>query len=411
MNHPVRPAVRPIADSEFPAACALLDEAFVSSWAPGQVERFRGVSELDRSLAAFDGDRMVGFTQVMSFDMTVPGGVLPVAGVTSVGVLASHRRQGVLSSLMRRQLADVRDRGEAVAALYASEAAIYGRYGYGRAVDNVFYTIPKHSSAFRADAPADPALRLRVEPPETVRAEFVQLFDRVRTSRPGLYTRTEARWNAVLADDDHARGGSGRLRCVLAEDDHGVRGYALFRVRRATTDHDVPDGLVELQELFALDPAAYAMVWRSVLDRDLCSRVFAINRPLDDPIMHLLAEPRHLTAGTVDELWIRLVDVPAALTQRVYSAPVDLVIEVGDDVCPWNAGRWRLSTAKATCERTEDAPDLSLDVRILGAGYLGGRSLESYRMAGQIAEHREGAVRELSAAMSWSPLPWGGLVF
>ncbi len=391
--------------------CALLDEAFVSSWAPGQIERFKGVTEFDRSLAAFDGDRMVGYTQVMSFDMTVPGGVLPVGGVSAVGVLASHRRQGVLSSLMRRQLSDIRDRGESVAALYASEAAIYGRYGYGRAVDNVFYTIPKHSSAFRPDAPVDPALRLRVEPPENVRDEFVKLFDQVRTSRPGLYTRTPARWNAVLADDDNARHGSGRLRCVLAEDDQGVRGYALFRVKRQTTDHDVPDGLVDLEELFALDPAAYALVWRSVLDRDLCSRVFAGNRPADDPIMHLLAEPRHLTAGTLDELWIRLVDVPAALTQRVYSAPVDLVVEVDDDVCPWNAGRWRLSTAKGTCEPTEDAPDLSLPVRILGAGYLGGRSLESYRLAGQIAEHREGAVRELSAAMSWSPLPWGGLVF
>lgn len=389
----------------------LLDEAFVSSWATGQADRWKAVSELDRSLAAFDGDRMVGFTQVMSFDMTVPGGVLPVAGVTSVGVLASHRRQGVLSSLMRRQLADVRDRGEVVAALYASEAAIYGRYGYGRAVDNVFYTIPKHSSAFRPDAPVDPSLRLRVEPPEEVRAEFEKVFEQVRTTRPGLYTRTRARWNAVLADDDNARAGSGRLRCVLAEDDHGVRGYALFRVKRQTTDHDVPDGTLDLQELFALDPAAYAMVWRSVLDRDLCSRVFAANRPVDDPIMHLLAEPRHLNAGTLDELWIRLVDVPGALARRVYSAPVDLVVEVDDDVCPWNAGRWRLSTAKATCEPTTDAPDLSLDVRILGAGYLGGRSLESYRMAGQIAEHREGAVRELSAAMSWSPLPWGGLVF
>ncbi|NAS25072.1 GNAT family N-acetyltransferase [Herbidospora sp. NEAU-GS84] len=407
MNHPIRP----IAESEFPAVCDLLDEAFVSSWAPGQIERFKGVTEFDRSLAAFDGDRMVGFTQVMSFDMTVPGGVLPVAGVSSVGVLASHRRRGVLSALMRRQLADVHAKGEVFAALYASEAAIYGRYGYGRAVDNVFYSIPKHSSAFRADAPVDPTLRLRVEPPERAREDFVRVFDQVRPTRPGLYMRTAARWNATLADDDNARGSAGRLRCVLAEDDDGVRGYALFRVKRKVTDHDVPDGEVLLQELFAVDPAAYAALWRSLLDRDLCARVFAANRPVDDPVMHLLAEPRHLNAGTLDELWIRLVDVPGALTQRAYSAPVELVVEVDDDVCPWNAGRWRLSTAKHTCERTEDAPDLSLPVRILGAGYLGGRSLESYRMAGQITEHREGAVRELSAAMSWSPLPWGGLVF
>ncbi|GII55606.1 UPF0256 protein [Planotetraspora thailandica] len=404
--------VRPITESEWPAFAAVDYETFNSSNPPVAADRWRELVEIDRSLAAFDGDVMVGCTSVYTFSMTVPGGPIPVAGVTAVGVLASHRRRGVLTSLMTRQLHDLHDGGEAVAALYASEAGIYGRFGYGRAADNFFFRIPKHGSAFVRTAPSDPALRLRVAKPAEELAAFRTVFDAVRVSRPGMYARSDPRWrHEVLADDDHDRRGLGPLRCVIAEDDDGPRGYALFRVKPGATDHDVPDGELRLSELFAVDPAAYAMVWRSVLDRDLCSRVFAWNRPVDDPVIHLLAEPRHLNAGWVDELWVRLVDVDRALASRSYTAPADLVIEVEDQVCPWNAGRWRLTTDKASCERTDDPADLTLPVEVLGAAYLGGRPLTALAGAGIVREHREGALRELSTAMSWDPRPWAGLVF
>lgn len=404
--------VRPITESEWPAFVAVDYEAFSSSYPPAAADRWRELAEIDRSLAAFDGDLMVGCAAALTFTMTVPGGPIPVAGVTAVGVLPSHRRRGVLSSLMTRQLHDLHEGGEAVAALYATQAGIYGRFGYGRAADALFFRIPTHGSAFVRDAPVDPALRLRVARPADSLPELRQVFESVRRSRPGVYDRSDLRWRIeVLGDEEHDRGGAGPLRCMIAEDDEGPRGYALFRVKRGATDHDVPDGEVRLIELFASDPAAYALVWRSVLDRDLCSRVHAWSRPADDPIIHLLAEPRHLNAGWLDELWVRVVDVDRAMTSRAYAAPADLVIEVEDEVCPWNAGRWRLSTAKGSCELTGDDADLTLPVGVLGAAYLGGRPLTAFAGAGLVREHREGALRELSAAMSWDPKPWGGLVF
>jgi predicted acetyltransferase len=405
--------VRPMADDEWPSYYAVAQEAFNSSSAqPERMDRIRRLTELDRALVALDSDLMIGRTSILTFTMTVPGGTTPVAGVTDVAVLPSHRRRGALTALMRRQLHDLHESGEAVAALYASEAGIYGRYGYGRAADSLFFRIPKWGSAFVSGAPADPALRVRVASPADSLAEFQQVFDSVRLTRPGMYARIDDAWHLeVLADDDQHREGAGPLRCVIVEDDSGPRGYALFRVKQGTTDHDVPDGEVRLRELFACDPAAYALTWRNVLDRDLCSRVFAWSRPADDPILHLLAEPRHLNAGWLDELWVRLVDVDRALAARAYAVPADLVIEVRDEFCPWNAGRWRLITAKQSCERTDDPPDLTLPVEALGAAYLGGQAIGGRVAAGMATEHRPGAARELSAAMSWDPKPWAGLVF
>lgn len=409
MSYPIRP----IAADEWQAFSNVLAEGFNWTPNPQQQERYKAGTEFDRTLAAFDGDVIAGVTGIVSFSMTVPGGPIPVAGVTSVSVLPSHRRRGILSSLMRRQLADVRDRGEAVAALYASEAGIYGRFGYGRASEDLTVTIPKASSSFVKDAPVDPALRLRVVKPADVRADLEALFASVLTERPGRYSRNSHMWDGVLADEESDQQGFGNLRSILAEDSSGVRGYALFRVKAGWSEHGIPDGQLRLHELYATDPAAYAMLWRSVLDRDLVSQVLTWGRPVDDPIIHLLAEPRHLKARWSDELWVRLVEVDKALTARAYAAPVDIVVEVLDDVCPWNAGKWRLTAdaSGASCKATDDDAAITLPVSALGAVYLGGGSLSGLQGAGLLTEHTPGAVRALGAAMSWEPKPWAGLTF
>jgi predicted acetyltransferase len=406
--------LRPISEAEWPGFHAVLSEAFNSSAPEVTSDRWKAVIEFDRTLAAFDGEQIVGCTAVHSFTMTVPGGPVPVGGVTAVGVLPSHRRRGILSALMRRQLTDLHEGGEALAALYASEPGIYGRFGYGRAAEGLFLRIRKAGSRFRPDAPVDPALRLRVARPKESRPLLEKVFEAVVTSRPGLFARDSARWDELLADEEIDRhGGAGPLRCLLAEDDHGPRGYALFRVKGRITDHDVPDGELSLIDLFALDSAAYALVWRGVLDRDLIAQVHAWNRPVDDPVLHLLADVRQAGAGWLDELWMRVVDVARALPARAYSAPVDVVIGVRDPVCPWNDGRWRLSadTSGATCAPTRDPADLTLPADTLGASYLGGRVLAGAAGAGLVTEHTPGALHALSTAMSWPVMPWTGLIF
>src|SRR5262252_4329794 len=205
--------------------------------------------EFGRTLAAFDGDTIVGSAGVFSFRMRVPGALAAVAGVSLVAVLPSHRRRGILSALMRRQLADISERGEAVAALFGSESVIYGRYGYGRASWQAAYRMHGREGALAPGAPADPGLRLRITEPASARAELAKVFELALAERPGMYARTEPWWDRLLFDLDPGGGTPKPIRCMLAEDDSGPRGYVLYTsTNRWDQDWFLPDGMLEVSE-------------------------------------------------------------------------------------------------------------------------------------------------------------------
>jgi predicted acetyltransferase len=321
---------------------------------------------------------------------------------------------------MRRQLADISERGEAVAVLFGSEAGIYGRYGYGPASWQAAYRLQRGEGALAPGVPADPGLRLRIVEPLSARAELAQVYDLALAERPGLYARTEPWWERLLTDL-HSDGESSRpIRCVLAEDDSGPRGYAVFTsTEHWDEDAGLPEGVLEVSETIATDPAATAALWDNLLSRDLVSEFHARMRPVDDPLLYLLADPRRVRSVVSDGLWIRLVDVPSALAQRRYACPVDVVIEVADELCPQNAGRWRLTAQagappagfRATCEQTTAPADLVLPVRALGAAYLGGAGLGAMAKAGLVTEATPGSLAALSTAMSWEPAPWCPMTF
>jgi predicted acetyltransferase len=382
--------------------------------------------EFDRTLAAFDGTTPVASAAIWSFRMAVPGALAAAAGVTWIAVMPSHRRRGILSSLMRRQIDDIHERGEPIAVLWASDARIYGRFGYGRASWHASFTLRYGEGALRSQAPADPALRLRITEPQAALAELAKVYDTLLPAQPGLFVRNESWWNRVLEDPDEGRPGSAPVRCVIAEDDTGPRGYAVYTGRsRWDEETFLPDSTLDIRELIAADPAATAALWSDLLSRDLVSEVTARLRPADDPLLHLLADPRRARPQISDGLWVRIIDVPGALTARRYAAPVDLVIEVADEMCPWNAGRWRvrgsgpvLAGAGTTagpgtseCERTSADPDIVLPAATLGAAYLGGTSLGLLARAGLATEVRAGALATLSAALSWDPAPWCPTIF
>jgi predicted acetyltransferase len=408
--------IRPTAEDEFPAFFAVGEYAFNSSWPTEPLLRHEStVFEADRSLAAFDGARMVGTTFACTFRLTVPGGVTGAAGVTAVSVLPSHRRRGILTSLMSRQLTDIRERGEAVAALFSSESGIYGRYGYGVASDHLRLVIRRGEGALlRPQAEAGVTAgeaRLRPAEPAEAKAELAKVYDALLPGRPGLLARDDRWWDYRLADPEFARKGTSPLRCLIAEDDAGPRGFALYSVRPEWGEDGIPAGMLGIRELMAVDPPACAAIWTDLLTRDLVGEVRAWRRPVDEPLLYMLADPRRARPYLTDGLWIRLTDVPAALAQRSYACDVDVVIEVADDLLAGNAGRWRLRAGGgglggASCERTSAAADVVLPVRTLGAAYLGGRSLSSLAAAGQAGEMRPGALRALSAAMSWDLAPW-----
>jgi predicted acetyltransferase len=413
--------VRPIDENEIDGFIRVDQHAFnTSPWSDDDRRVALDLFEFDRSLAAFDGTTPIGVTMCYSFQLSVPGlQMLPAAGVTFVAVMPTYRRQGVLSSLMRRQLADVRDRGEPLAILWASEAVIYGRYGYGRASWHLDFTLRRGEGGL-AGAPAGDGLRLRIAEPEAALPELAKVYDAVLASRPGMFGRNDAWWRSAIFDPAEHRHGASPLRCLLAEDASGPRGYALYAGVDTWTGF-LPENVLTVHELMAADPAASAALCTDLLSRDLTTEFRLPHRPVDDPLLYQLADPRRTRPKLNDNLWVRIVDLPRALAGRRYACPVDVVLEVRDEILPANAGRWRLTTGgeapggglAASCVPAPagSPADLALDVTELGAAYLGGTRLGAMAGSGLVAELRPGATRQLTAALAWDPAPWCPMVF
>ncbi|HEY9368527.1 GNAT family N-acetyltransferase [Streptomyces sp.] len=368
---------------------------------------WRELTEFDRFMGVWDGERAVGTAGAFSFKLSVPGGALvPTAGVTMVSVAATHRRRGILTSMMRRQLDDVRAWGEPLAVLTASEPVIYGRFGYGVGTYATRATIDKTRVRLIVPAGADDVV-LRQADPAKAAAACEAVYARLVPARPGMLARQPG-WEALgLLDPAGERGGASPLQCVLAERDGEVVGYARYAIKPEWSTAGA-QGSVAVKDVGALDPAAAGALWRFLCSIDLTSSVRIHSRPVDDAWQHLVSDIRRCEPTLRDVLHVRLVDVGAALAARAYQAPVDVVLEVADAFCPWNAGRWRLTgdATGATCVRTEEAADLALSVRELGAVYLGGVSLASLAAAGRVRELRAGASTEASVAFGWPVAPW-----
>ncbi|MEU5207756.1 GNAT family N-acetyltransferase [Streptomyces sp. NPDC020742] len=367
----------------------------------------RGLTEFDRCLGVWDGAECVGTAGALSFGLTVPGGAeVPMAGVTMVSVQPTHRRRGLLRSMMRRQLADVRERGEALAGLTASEPAIYGRFGYGVATQELQLTVDTVRLA-PPELPGVDGVRLRLVDPVAALADCERVYARLVPGRPGMLARLPG-WERVgVLDVPAHREGAGVLQCVVAEVDGEVRGYARFAVR---PDRDAAGscGTVQVRRIEALDPVVYTALWRFLFGIDLTSSVSVTGRPVDDPLLHLVGDIRRCRAGMREALFVRPVEVGAALAARTYRTPVEVVLEVSDAFCPWNEGRWRLSgdDRGAHCERTGDRADLALSVRELGSAYLGGCTLSALAAAGRVRELRPGALAAASLAFGSDVAPW-----
>ncbi|MFG2426570.1 GNAT family N-acetyltransferase [Streptomyces sp. NPDC048590] len=377
--------------------------------APASRELYAALAEPERALGHWDGAECVGTAGAYSFRMTVPGGsAVRAAGITMVGVASTHRRQGLLTALMRRQLDDIRSWGEPLAVLTASEPAIYGRFGYGAATAETNLRIDTSRVRLTSPPPGTDAVRMRRATPEAALDACEAVYARTAADRPGMLLRQPGWERMPVNDPESGRGGGSPLQCVLAERDGEVTGYVTFHLR-PDWEKAGPKGTVAVRDLAAVDPASYAALWRFLFGIDLTSVVECGNRPVDDPVLRMVSDIRRCEPGLRDGLYVRLVELGAALEARSYRTPVDVVLEVEDSFCPWNAGRWRLSAdvkGAATCERTQDEPELALSVNELGAAYLGGVSLTTLASAGLVRELREGALSAASLAFSSDTQPW-----
>ena len=362
---------------------------------------FESVLEFDRAIGAYDGDQLIGNAAAISFDLTVPGGVLPVAGVTTVGVQPTHRRRGALRQMMRVQIDDVHRRGEPLAVLWASEGSIYQRFGYGLASLKASLKVERHRNAFRL--PHDFIGRIRLVSEDEARVAFPPVFDAVRPTRPGFFTHSAAFWNAeVFYFPEQWRRGRGVPFHVLHEIGGAVDGYVRYAIREGDTNE------VSVLDMMATTPAAHLDLWRYLLDIDLMSRVESWNIAIDDPILLAIAEPRKLEMTMGDALWLRIVDLAPALAARSYRADGRVVVEVADEFCPWNDGRWSLTVDAGIpyVEPATDSADIACDVTDLAAAYLGGFSFAQLAAAARADELAPGGIRRADTLFRTDRAPW-----
>jgi predicted acetyltransferase len=271
-------------------------------------------------------------------------------------------------------------------------------------------TIDTRYAAFTRE-PDEPG-RVRLEAADQVCDALAEVYEAARPQRPGLLSRTEGWWrDQHLYDPDDSREGATKFRYAVYREAGRPLGYAQYRVKSKWTDF-FAEGTVQISELFAVTPAAYSALWRYLLGIDLVTRLEAWNRPVDDALPWLLIDPRRARYHIWDSLWVRLVDVAAALESRCYRVDGRLVFEVTDDFCPRNQGRFVLEGGPegATCAATNASPDLSLDVQDLGALYLGGNRAETLGAAGRIGGNTE-AIALAGTMFDWEPQPWCPEVF
>lgn len=376
--------LRPGSAEDFPAICDLLGTVFHEDYSGDLREWEAGIFEADRSLVADDAGRVVGHTLAFTRDITVPGAVVPAAHVSGVGVLPTHRRRGLLTRMMHRQLRAIADAGrEPIAALWATETSIYPRFGYGPAASRLFLNVMNREVSLPAP-PAEPAGRLRMVDPVAGLADLADVYERLRPERIGWSNRDERWWKYILTDLDVLRDGATKLYAVIHDGPDGPTGYALWRVKQGWNNHG-PNCEVIVREVVAADPETYQALWRFLFGIDLARSVTVRLAAVDEPLLYLVDEPRRLGPTLVDALFVRLIDVPRALAARRYATTVDVVVEVTDPILAENTGRFRLTGGPdgASCTRTGDPADVVCSVTELGAAYLGATSFTALVAAGR----------------------------
>ena len=404
----VEPVVRTVRDDELVEASRIVNRAMLGSVTDEVSSGWASLIDAERSLGAFSSSgELVGFARDFDAQLSVPGGAdVSAAGVTAVGVLSHHRRQGHLTRLMDAQLQAMADRGTAVGLLLAAEWPIYGRFGYGPAIDACGFEIDTRTVRFTAEATGS----VEVVMPDALRPELERVHEQRRRRTPGAISREPVVWDALAG----IRGWPGHphepgpLRGALWRDASGdVQGAVAYKV----SDHwerNRPAGKAEVTLLVGKTPEAERELWRHLCEIDWLATVTAGNRGVDDPLQLMVADGRAVARVDVfDCIWARVLDVPAAVGARRSIHADRVVIEV-DDPQGFAAGRWSLELGPDGAEvKPSDAEaDVALSASALGAAFLGGQSVRRLHEAGWIDEATPRGVDRLDALLTTPTAPW-----
>ncbi|HUO45909.1 MAG TPA: GNAT family N-acetyltransferase [Acidimicrobiia bacterium] len=385
---------------------SVLGRAFGWEAPEERTEAFLSVWEPERSFCAFDEGTMVGTSGAYSLEMTTPGGVIAVGGTTMISVLPTHRRRGVLNSMMEAHLRDVAERGEPMAALWASDSAIYGRFGYGPASLHFEVKVDPRHAAFHRLAPEPATVRLLDQGP--ARDAIPKIHDQIRTGRAGFFRRSDAWWETRwFSDHSSLRDDATSLRFGLVED---ASGYIIYR-QKSHWDEGHGTGEVRVLDLMASTPEGWAGLWRLALTHDLVTNVTADLRATDDPIFDLLAARRRVVGRVSDALWVRLMDLPTALAGRRYQTDGRLVLEVLDRYLDRKSVVELISEDGAShCQPSTADPDVSLDLEDLSACFMGRAQFRALAALGRVHGMPEATTRA-DLMFGWESQPWCPEIF
>jgi len=378
-----------------------------------QVEAERGVMDFERFIGAFDGREWVATAGGYSMRLTVPGGEVATCGISNIGVRPDHRRQGLLRRMMDWLFEDAGRRGEPVAVLIASEAAIYQRFGFGQGSMASSFNFDPTSTTFRRPVDLGPGARIKLVDEAEALQVFAGIYDHVRRRTPGALDRIEARWRDwLLVDHEWMRRGEGVKFRALLEVDGEPRGFAIYRIQQGWSATG-PSETLSVQEVIALDPDAEQALWQWLLSMDLVRTITGRRAPVPHPLQHMLLEPRRMALTVNDGLWLRILDLPSALEARGYVGAGSLVIDVTDERFEANAGPWELRVAdgRAAVSRSDSAPDLELDIAALAAAYLGGFRFVALAAAGQVRECQASVLERADALFTPPRSPWNATPF
>lgn len=361
----------------------------------------------DRCRAAFAGSRIVATFDSFASDLTVPGGAsLSASAITAVTTTATHRRRGILTRLMGAELSDSVDRGDALAVLIAAEWPIYGRFGFGAASDWQTLTLDAKAAQL-SRSPRQ--VRIDLVGGDEVRRVVPALHETVRAHLPGDIRRRERSWDYLsgLVSWPGSETGPKSFHALARDDAGEVVGYLRYAVE-GRWPQGVPRSEVRVSQLLAADPATELALWDYLLSLDLVGTIVAEDRGPGDILPLSLVDGRAARASELtDGIWVRVLDPVRALSTRRYLAPGRVVLELTDRQ-RHAAGTFALDGGPdgASCSATTESPELTLDVSVLGAAYLGGTSLIRLRAAGLVDEHRVGAVSRADAMFRSDVTPW-----
>jgi len=394
--------IRRVADEEFDAYGQAIEAAFGSELSPARLELERSTYEPDRFLGAFTAQgEIVGSSGAFSFELALPGGTTAgCAGVTAVAVRQDHRRRGLLTAMMLRLLEQADERGEPFAALWASEGGIYGRYGFGPAIPTTRIEVARDRLVLRDPVATD---EVRVIDATAAVGLVGELYGRARSQRPGLLSRSAAWWHRLLVHDpaDERDGAGPRTIAVLRDG-----GYVVYRLQ-PHWERDVPCGTVRVEELVSLHPQATAQLWTFLAATDLAVTIMAPGRPTDDPLRSMVVDPAHVHVRSGSPVYLRILDVPAALAARHYPVDERIVLDVTDRLFPERSGTFEVvvSDGVAQVTPTDADADLALGIEELGMLYLGGVRPTMLRQAGRVEQRRSDAVARCERLLAWDQAP------